>query len=295
MTLREAVSQAEAELAGCDVPSPDPRRDAETLLLCALGREGDRAHLLANPTLTIDCETASRFWDFVQQRALGKPIQYITGHQEFWGLDFLVNPDVLIPRSETEHSVEAVLSWARKQGCRNFRVVDVGTGSGAIAIALAHSLSTAEVTALDISAAALAVAQQNAVRHQVHVRFLESDLLQAVSAEKFDTVVSNPPYIGTLHPETVQRQVREFEPAVALWGGAIGLDIYERLIPQAAGVLRSGGLLVLEIGYSMDESVRSLLSPNLWRDVCSVPDLQGIPRVVIAVREEFTPEAPESR
>jgi release factor glutamine methyltransferase len=295
MTLREAVSQAEAVLAGCDVPSPDPRRDSETLLLFALGREGDRAYLLANPTLTLDCTTATRFWEFVQQRARGKPIQYITGHQEFWGLDFLVTPDVLIPRPETEHSVEAALSWARKQSGRLLRIVDVGTGSGAIAIALAHSLPQAEVCALDISGAALAVAQQNAARHQVSVRLLESDLLNAVRGEQFDLVVSNPPYIGTLHPETVQRQVRDFEPAVALWGGETGLEIYQRLIPQAASVLRRGGLLVLEIGYSIDEAVRSLFTSEVWRDVCTIPDLQGIPRVVTALREEFTPEAPESR
>jgi release factor glutamine methyltransferase len=295
MTLREAVSEAAVVLSQCDVPSPEPQRDAEALLLLALGREGDRAFLLANATLIVDGAATARFWESVQQRARGKPIQYITGHQEFWGLDFIVNPDVLIPRPETEHSVEAVIEFARHQSERKLRIVDVGTGSGAIAIALAHSLPEAELTALDISGAALSVARRNTERHRVKVRFVEGDLLEPLREEQFDVVVSNPPYIGTSHPETVQRQVRDFEPAVALWGGNTGLEIYERLIPQAANVLRPGGVLVLEIGYSIDEAVRSLLLPTMWSDVRAIPDLQGIPRVVTAIRNEFTPNVSESR
>lgn len=278
--MRGAIREAEAALVSADLPHP--KLDAEALLLLALGREGDRAYLLTHPDLVLDCAAATRYWELVKQRASGKPMQYITGHQEFWGLDFLVTPDVLIPRPETEHSVEAVLEIVRRCGLEAPAIVDVGTGSGCIAIALAHSLPNASITAVDISPHALAVARRNAERHHAAVEFLESDLLAAVLGRKFDLVVSNPPYIGTEHPENAQRQVRDFEPALALWGGSTGLEIYARLIPQAHAALKPSGHLVLEIGYSIESAVRALLSELEWEQVEVVPDLQGIPRVITA-------------
>jgi release factor glutamine methyltransferase len=280
MTLREAIREAETVLVSAD--SPHPKLDAEALLLLALGREGDRAYLLAHPDLVLDCATATRYWELVEQRATGKPMQYITGHQEFWGLDFMVTPDVLIPRPETEHSVEAVIEIVHRRALEAPEILDVGTGSGCIAVALARALPNASVTALDISAHALAIARRNIERHQVRVELLESDLLTAVVGRKFDIVVSNPPYIGTEHPENAQRQVRDFEPALALWGGTTGLEIYERLVPQAHAALKPGGHLVFEIGYSIESAVRALLSEAEWEQVEVVPDLQGIPRVITA-------------
>ena len=282
MNIRSALSEAATRLESANIPSPNPRLDAETLLLLALEREGDRAYLLTHPDLVLDCGTATRYWELVEQRATGKPMQYITGHQEFWGLDFLVTPEVLIPRPETEHSVEAVIEIVHRCRLETPAIVDVGTGSGCIAVALAHSLPNVSVTAVDISAQALAIARRNAERHQVRIEFLESDLLTTLAGRKFDVVVSNPPYISTQYPENAQRQVRDFEPALALWGGATGLEIYARLIPQAHAALNRGGHLVLEIGYSIEASVCALFSELEWEQVQTFQDLQGIPRVITA-------------
>lgn len=280
MTLREAIDQGEAELAAAG--SGFARLDAEILLLFALEREGDRAYLFAHAAELLDIPTAARYRELLAGRATGKPMQYITAHQEFWGLDFLVTPEVLIPRPETEHAVEAVLQLVGEQ--KPLRMLDVGTGSGCIAIALAHDLAYAEVTAVDVSFAALQVARKNAARNQVSVRFLESDLLSAVVDEQFDVIISNPPYVASNHPEAAQRQVLDFEPSLALFGGPTGLEIYSRLIPQAHACLPPGGHLVLEIGYSIEAPVRALLHRSQWGELRTVPDLQGIPRVVTARR-----------
>lgn len=283
MTLNEALREAEAELTIAE--SPNPRLDSETLLLFALGREGDRAHLLTRPEQALDASIAESFRVLVRERTTGKPMQYITGHQEFWGLDFLVTPDVLIPRPETEHSVEAVTQIVRENCLEAPRILDVGTGSGCIAIALASMLPDAQVLAVDISPSALSVARQNAMRNGVKVEFVESDLLSALSGQTFDLIVSNPPYVSTQHSDTLQKQVRDFEPPLALWAGFTGLEIYERLIPQAQAALSSGGHLVLEIGYSLEAPVHALLPASRWRNQRTIPDLQGIPRVVIASKQ----------
>jgi release factor glutamine methyltransferase len=299
LTIRSALLQAAAELESAEVPSPNPRLDAEMLLLFTLGREGDRAYLLAHSGDELESAAHHRFQDLLQQRLAGKPIQYITGHQEFFGLDFRVTPDVLIPRPETEHLVETALDLCCIDLCGtdsqsvqtifgdrrsatgdHLRILDVGTGSGCIAVALAHSLPQAQVTAVDVSPAALMVARRNAELNRVRVEFLESDLLSAVSARRFELIVSNPPYIGTDNPDTVQRQVRDFEPSLALWGGQDGLSIYQRLIPQAHAALSEGGYLLLEIGYSLEAAVRALFCESLWQNVQTIHDLQGLPRVI---------------
>jgi release factor glutamine methyltransferase len=277
MQLRSTLNAAIERLKAADVGSP--RLNAEVLLMFVLG--ANRAHLYGHPERELTADELERYDEALAERTRGKPSQYITGHQEFWGLDFVVTPAVLIPRPETEHVVETVLELAR--GVERPRLIDVGTGSGCIALALAHELPQAEVHACDISSEALEVARANAVRLELasRVTFHSSDLLSALPVEPaFDFVVSNPPYVGESEPEKVQREVREFEPKVAVFAGEKGLEVYERLIPQARAVLKPGGWLVVEIGYSIENAVRGLLKG--WSEIRVTNDLQGIPRVVAA-------------
>jgi release factor glutamine methyltransferase len=250
------------------------------LLMFALGC--DRAHLYAHPERELTADEQARYDAAIAERAAHKPSQYITGHQEFWGLDFIVSPAVLIPRPETEHLVEAALELASE--FPRPRIVDVGTGSGCIAIALAKEMPRADIEGLDISTDAVEIARANAVRLECdRVRFHVNDLLAGFLAESFDLVVSNPPYVGESEQEKVQRQVREYEPKVAVFAGEEGLDVYRRLAPQAREVLRPGGWLVMEIGFSMGAPVRALLEG--WAEVRVLPDLLGIPRVIAARKE----------
>jgi release factor glutamine methyltransferase len=278
MDLKTALEHAVGVLTMRDVASP--RLAAEVLLMHTL--ECDRAHLYAHPERLLTADETNEYHSFVHERAGGKPTQYITGHQEFWGMDLLVSEAVLIPRPETEHSVEAVLELARADSSIK-KIVDVGTGSGCIALALAKELPEREIHASDISDVALAIAQENAERlGLVRVQFRRDDLLKDVSPGTFDVVVSNPPYVGKDEPEKVQKIVRDWEPHVAVFGGATGMEIYERLVPEAMTALRPGGWLVMEIGYSIEEPIRKLLRG--WSSVGIKPDLQGIPRVAVARR-----------
>jgi release factor glutamine methyltransferase len=259
--------------------------NAELLLRSVLGC--DRAYLYAHPERELTAEEEQRYECALQERARGVPAQYITGHQEFWGLDLLVTPAVLIPRPETGHVVEQVLELHARhfeQMPGRPRIVDVGTGSGCIALALAHELPRAEIHAVDISREALAVAEKNARRLGLaeRVSFRPADLLAETGLREQDFVVSNPPYVGESKPEKVQREVRKFEPRIAVFAGPEGLEIYRRLIPQAREVLRPGGWIVLEIGFSQQEAVTGLLRG--WDAIAFRPDLQGIPRVVFARR-----------
>jgi release factor glutamine methyltransferase len=263
------------------------RRDAELLLLRVVGR--DRAWLLTHAEAELTAEQLMQYEAWIARRARREPVQYIIGEQEFYGLMMRVTPDVLIPRPETEHLVEALIhsSEQARRGPRvtadmRVNICDVGTGSGAIAVALAHALPLARVTALDISAAALDVARGNAQWHGVaeRMRFLESDLLGAVRGERFFAVVANPPYVA--EGEVLEAQVREYEPRGALYAGPTGLEVYERLIPHAWAVLEPQGWLLLEIGQGQRDAVARLLQD--WDEVEFVADLQGIPRVAIARR-----------
>jgi release factor glutamine methyltransferase len=268
--LQSAIQRFEAETVG------SPRMNAEVLMMFVLGC--DRTYLYAHPERELTPDELERYESAVNERARHKPSQYITGHQEFWGLDFLVSPAVLIPRPETEHVVEAMLDLAPVSGAK---IVDVGTGSGCIAIALAREFPRAEIEGVDVSPEAVEVALINAARLECqHVRFRVNDLLEGFAPESFDFVVSNPPYVGEAEPDKVQRQVREYEPKIAVFAGAHGLDVYRRLIPQARRVLRPAGWLVMEIGFSIEEPVRAL--PGRWSEVRVNADLQGIPRVVLA-------------
>jgi len=277
--LKQALAAAVEHLEASDCGSP--RMNSETLLMFVLGV--NRAFLYAHPERQLTTEEKSRYDEVISQRAAGVPSQYITGHQEFWGLDFVVSPEVLIPRPETEHLVETVLELARE--VPRPRIVDVGTGSGCIALALANELKNAEVYGGDLSADALEIARANAARLQLdgRVRFLQSNVLEAVAdGGEFDFVVSNPPYVGLDEADKVQRSVFEFEPRMAVFAGEHGLDVIRPLIEQAHAVLKPGAWLAVEIGYSMRDAVLALFDPTMWDEPMVVPDLQGIPRVIAA-------------
>jgi len=286
MQLRTALKTGLEILLQNQVPSA--QLAAELLLMHVL--HYDRAFLHSNAEMELPAEKTQRYFKLIDERSTGKPTQYITGHQEFWGLDFVVNPEVLIPRPETEHAVEQVLHLARRSGWpkdARLRIVDVGTGSGCIALALASELPRAILFGADISRPALVVASRNAVRLRMpeRVKFLESDLLARFLDKDFigtfDFVVSNPPYVGEGDLDKVQREVRQFEPRIA-WGNlARGDETYARLFPQALDALKPGGFVVVEIGYNMRDQVLALLGPG-WTEIEVMPDLAGIPRVVSA-------------
>ena len=250
----------------------------------------DRAYLFAHPERELTAEEQTRYQETLNQRAHGIPAQYITGHQEFWGMDFIVTPAVLIPRPETEHVIETVLKLSKESndggrasppGYRG-HIVDVGTGSGCIALALAKELPQAEIHATDISPAALEIARANAARHQLEnrIHFHQTDLLQSLDPGTFDFVVSNPPYVGESEEDQVQLEVRKFEPRNAVFAGPTGLEVIERLIPQARAALKPAGWLVMEISGTIADSVKRMLSG--WLQVNITSDLQGIPRVASA-------------
>jgi release factor glutamine methyltransferase len=277
--------------------------NAELLLMFTIGR--DRAFLYGHPEQKLSDEEASRYEAALARRASGIPAQYITGHQEFWGMDLIVSPAVLIPRPETEHVVETVLAlvasnqsltgetpvapqtdWNLERRASSpghpCRVVDVGTGSGCIALALAKELPQAEIHATDISAGALEIARANAARLELEsrIRFHEGDLLTRFEPNSLDFVVSNPPYVGESEEDSVQLDVRKHEPRNAVFAGPLGTEVIERLIPQAREVLKPGGWLVIEISGTIASRVDELLSA--WGGVQVTNDLQGIARVVCA-------------
>ena len=285
MLLKQAVDAAYEFLRENDVPSP--RLNAELLLMFVLGC--DRAYLFAHPERLLNSEEGARYDEVVRERARGCPTQYITGHQEFWGLDLIVSPAVLIPRPETEHVIETVLELVKQRDPREkLRLIDIGTGSGCIALALATELPAAEIHACDISEDALEIARINAARLRLghRILFRHSDLLSIYDGEHFDFVVCNPPYVGESEADKVQKQVRDFEPKVAVFSGQEGTEIYRRLIPQAQKALRPEGWLVIEIGYATEEKVKALLSG--WAGVQTTTDLQGIPRVIAASQQSKT-------
>ncbi len=242
----------------------------------------DRAHLFAHPERELGEAAQEQYEGLIARRAAGEPLQYLTGHQEFWKADFVVSPAVLIPRPETEHLIETVLALVEQFALRGpIKLIDVGTGSGAIAVTLARELPNAEVHAVDISASALAVARENAERLSARVRFALSDVLADVARDaSYDFVVSNPPYVGMNEADKVQEVVKHFEPHIAVFAGEEGMDVIRRLIPQAREALKAGGWLLMEIGYSQSKAVMALLGG--WHNVHSIPDLAGIPRVIAA-------------
>ena len=281
-TVRQVLGWAQRRLA--DVPESEPL-DAYVLLGALLGVE--RAALLAHPERLLSATEVTRYRDWVTRRAQGVPVAYLTGRRAFYDLphDLLVTPDVLIPRPETEHLVEAALAWGR--GRRGLRAVDVGTGSGAIAVALGWHWPDAEIWAVDSSAAALEVARRNIARHALSARVhtLQGDLLAPLLARglRVDVLAANLPYIPST--ELAALEVARHEPRQALDGGADGLTLIRRLLAQAPEVLRADGAAFLEIGAGQSEAVRALALetfPNARVDV--LPDLAGHGRVVCIFR-----------
>jgi len=297
MDVRTALKNGIAQLREKNVPSFTLA--SELLLLHVLGR--NRTWLYAHPEEIVADADAQRFFELIARRAAGEPTQHLTGKQEFWGLEFEVTPDVLIPRPETEHVIEVALDRLalrelragrpQKSAGEGLQIADIGTGSGCIAIALARELSAANFVATDISAEALAVAQRNAQRHAVadRIDFCEANLLvlnsplaTRHSPLSFDLIASNPPYIGRREAPSLPREVRDHEPHSALFGGEEGYELYADLVSQATRHLKPGGLLVLELGHSSLPAVQPLLDGSAWTNVGVTNDLAGIPRVLAA-------------
>ena len=280
MRVFEALAAACEELTRHAVVNP--RIDAEILLAWSLGKT--RSTLLAHYRDPVDESLCPVFFARVRERCRGKPLQYILGQQEFRGLNFEVSPAVFIPRPETEFVVEAALQHL-VEGRLN--LADVGTGSGCLAVSLVVALPRARVWATDLSEAALEIARRNAARHGVgrRITFLHGDLLKPLTPwqgrGQLDAIVSNPPYVGPEELTGLQREVRDWEPRLALVGEEGAPNLYARLVSQAHVWLRPGGLLIVEIGYSMQEAVCGLLGHG-WELLGVSEDLNGIPRVVSA-------------
>jgi release factor glutamine methyltransferase len=320
MDVRTALKQGIAKLREAQVPSFTLA--AELLLLHVLSR--NRTWLYAHPEEIIADTEAQHFFDLIARRAAGEPPQHLTRKQEFWGLEFEVTPDVLIPRPETEHVIEVALdrlalrelraNRPQKSDGAGLQIADIGTGSGCIAIALAKELPAANFLATDISLAALAVAKRNAQRYEVadRIKFCEANLLFPVGAQQaaahlgkipnsapsvlhesqvtshqsplFDLIASNPPYIGRREAPTLTREVRDHEPPTALFGGEEGYELYPDLITQSAAHLKPGGILVLELGHNSLPAVQPLLDAKDWTSIGVTNDLAGIRRVLAAER-----------
>lgn len=297
MDIRGALRTGISRLREKQVPSYTLA--AELLLLHVLGR--DRAWLYAHHEEPINSEELDTFLSLICRRANGEPTQHLTGKQEFWSLEFEVTSDVLIPRPETEHVIEVALDRLalrelragrpQKTNGEGFLIADIGTGSGCLAIALAKELPAATVYATDISPAALAVARRNAVHHGAanRIHFLESDLSRPLAADwaresAFDLIVSNPPYIPRRDANTLAREVRDHEPAIALYGGEEGYELYAGLIALAGAHLKPGGIFVAELGHDSLSAVQPLLDARHWTAVGVNNDLARIPRVIAAER-----------
>jgi len=320
MDIRTALKMGIAQLRAANVSSHTLA--AELLLLHATGRT--RTSLYSHPEDQLSESESQNYFSMIERRAAGVPTQHLTGKQEFWGLEFEVTPDVLIPRPETEHVIEVALDRLALRDLRSKQsqnmsgegllIADIGTGSGCIAIALAKELPAVKIYALDISPTALIVAQRNAKRlgFSNRITLLESNLLEKLSVVGaqhaapllgnqrlskahgspvtshlsllFDLIVSNPPYVARREAETLAREVRDHEPAIALFGGEEGYELYGLLIPQAARHLKPSGLLVLELGHDSLPAVQPLLDTPAWANVGVANDLAGIPRVLSAER-----------
>src|SRR6516162_1279429 len=313
-SVRALLKQGIEQLRGANVPSFTLA--AELLLLHVTGR--DRTWLYSHPEETLAEPSAEAYFALIARRRSGEPTQHLTGKQEFWGLEFEVTPDVLIPRPETEHLIEVALDRLAVRELRAghpvhletrlLAIVDIGTGSGCIAVALAKELPAATLYATDISKPALEVARRNAARlgFANRIQFLESNLLEAFQAPEFrladsaalegsplaspeaplsyDLIICNPPYIARREADSLPIEVREHEPPVALYGGEEGYELYGALLPQAAQFLKPGGLLILELGHNSLPAVEPLLEASDWCNIAVTNDLAAIPRVLCAER-----------
>lgn len=280
-TITQAINEGASQLKASGVEQD--RRTAGVLLAHVLGI--DRTHLLTKSNEHITGPQYEDYFKLIQRRAAGEPLQYITGHQEFYGLDFRVTPAVLIPRPETEFLVERIINLM-DDSMTSPLIVDVGTGSGCIAVTLAVNVPRARVIATDLSGAALEVARTNAERHGANdrIEFLQGDLVEPLEAHHLensvDVLASNPPYVNEQNAELIQREVRDWEPREALFGGVEGLDFYRRLLVEGLTFVRPGGYMIFEIGYNQLDAITEIIAALEWELVDVVNDLQGIPRTV---------------
>lgn len=275
MTILDLINKSTTRLS--DACVADPRREASSLLAFTLDKPS--AFLIAHPEYELTGDEAARFESYITRRANREPFQYISGRQEFYGLEFEVTPDVLIPRPETEILVEEAINELNKLKEPTF--CEVGVGSGCISVSILHNVPNATAVATDISEKAIAVARRNAGKHGVADRLtcIEGDLFAGVN-QKFDIIVSNPPYIPYADLTDMQKEVRDFEPHNALFAGTEGLDIVRRIIDEALEHLNPGGLLMIEIGFGQSELLRDLVDQTIWSKPEFLPDLQGIDRIL---------------
>ena len=252
----------------------EARREAQVLLGHALGVS--RAWLSAHGDEAADPAAAAVFRELVQRRRAGEPVAYLVGRREFFGLDFRVTPDVLIPRAETETLIDTALEKLTQHGRHD--VLDLGTGSGCVAITIAHERSAARVTAVDVSAAALNVARDNAVAIGADVEFVQGTWFEGLAGRRFDLIVANPPYVATDDPHLQQGDLR-FEPATALASGRDGLNDIRIIVAGAPAYLRAGGWLLFEHGYDQADVCRDLLIDAGFGEIISRADIAGLPRV----------------
>lgn len=277
--IAEHLKEATRILQASDIA--EPRREAASLLAFALQK--DKTFLVAHSEYNLSNEEEKRFYNFLDRRAGREPLQYITGRQEFYGLDFLVTSDVLIPRPETEIIVEQAIEILRPKDRARF--CEIGVGSGCISISILHEIKKARAVGADISEKALQIAAKNAERHEVSRRLdlKISDVFAELENEKFDLIVSNPPYIASEAIENLQLEVRDYEPRAALTDGENGLTIIERIVENAPRFLKSKGFLIVEIGFDQADAALGMFSRRLiWQAIEILPDLQGIPRTVKA-------------
>lgn len=280
MNVADALEKCAKVLDENDVPNA--RQDAFQLVSSVTGR--DKTFLIAHPEAELTDEQGSRLDTLTSRRASREPLQYIVGRQEFYRLNFEVSPDVLIPRPETEILVERAISFLASEPSPRF--CEIGVGSGCISISVLHNLQHASALACDISENALSVARRNAQSNRVadRLQLINSDVFESIPYQEFDAILSNPPYVPEADFGTLQSEVRDHEPTIALTSGPDGLDVIERLINDAPSYLKSGGLLIFEVGFDQSNKVRRLIDDQMWPDIEFLPDLQGIPRILTAVK-----------
>ena len=278
MTIAEALAEATAILEIGEVP--EARREADSLLRLAISR--DKTFVIAHPEYTLKTDELEHLREYVERRSNREPLQYIAGTTEFYGLDFEVTPDVLIPRPETELIVERAIKLLSE--IEDPSVCEIGVGSGCIIVSILANVKQAKAIGVDVSDKALAVAARNAKKNEVTAR-LElkiSDVFDRVPERAFAVIVSNPPYVPKADLDALQPEVGRFEPLSALSDGGDGLSIIRRIIEDAPKYLKSGGHLLMEIGFDQGEKVRVMFAEKIWENVDIEPDLQGIPRMVNA-------------
>lgn len=278
MTVEDCLRTAAATLA--DAGIENPRFEAASLT--ALGIRRDRTFLIAHPEYELTSAERRRYNDLLERRSSRVPFQQLRGTQEFYGLDFEVTPDVLIPRPETETLVEAAIEALKDQEAPRF--CEIGTGSGCVSVAMLANLPNATAFASDVSETAVEVARRNAKRNAVdsRVEFLVSDVFDSIDGYDFDAIVTNPPYIAADDIPTLQVEVRDHEPLVALTDGADGLSIIRRIVLDSPLKLKPGGCLFMEIGHRQSADVAAMFDGGIWKDVHFLKDLQGIDRTVAA-------------